>query len=245
MKPRNDRALVLSAFCLELEGYRRTDEGRIRDANDFLRFFFPLEGGGRKDAIFVHIPRQIRGPIISGWGVRGKQSALRDDDERVRSVVEDALAAEDLDAARFEAGLDARTVIDWAPLDEWWRFWRGATLPPHATRKALATARALRIFDDTWFLETVASRGGRLKGTDAVAENLTKDQIAGWVRAVHASGTASPDGLVAAITWETILAKTAPEALLMTLDALAARENLVNDGKSPPSGDKTSVPPPP
>ena len=40
MKPRNDRALALSAFCLEIEKYRRTPEGRVRNAEGFLHFYF-------------------------------------------------------------------------------------------------------------------------------------------------------------------------------------------------------------
>ena len=45
MKPRNDRALALSAFCLEIESYRRTPEGRARDADAFLRFYFARATG--------------------------------------------------------------------------------------------------------------------------------------------------------------------------------------------------------
>ena len=68
MKPRNDRALALSAFCLEIEKHRRTPEGRVRNAEAFLHFYFPRQGDGTAatDRLFVHLPREVRGPIIAG-----------------------------------------------------------------------------------------------------------------------------------------------------------------------------------
>src|SRR3954471_14880198 len=107
MKPRNDRALALSAFCLEIEGHRRTADGRVRDATAFLQFYFARDSGGAAatDRLFQHLPSEVRAPIIAGWRVRGLKAALRDDDERVRAVVADALEAGDIDAAMFETGL--------------------------------------------------------------------------------------------------------------------------------------------
>jgi hypothetical protein len=234
MKPRNDRALALSAFCLEIERYRRTPEGRVRNAEAFLHFYFPRQGDGTAatDRLFVHLPREVRGPILAGWRIRGLKAALRDDDDRVKLVVLDALEAGDLDATMFEEGVVPETLIDYAPLDEWWSLWRGAALPNAAVQKALATARAMHLIDDTWFLENVEGRGGKTKGTDAVADTMTKDDIIGWIRGIHASGDASPAGVIAARGWENVLAKTSPEALLAALDAFARKVQLVSPATS-------------
>ncbi|MDB4941414.1 MAG: hypothetical protein JWP97_948 [Labilithrix sp.] len=240
MKPRNDRALALSAFCLEIEKHRRTPEGRVRNAEQFLHYYFPRTGSGAAatvDRLFVHLPPEVRGPVIAGWRIRGLKAALRDDDERVKAVVLDALEAGDLDAPTFEGGLGPETVVDYVPLDEWWTFWRGAALPNAAVQKALATARAMHLVDDAWFLENVSGRGGKVRGTDAVCDTLSKDEITAWIKGVHASGDASPAGIVAARGWESILAKTAPEALLAALDAFAAKVHLVTSASvAPPNG---------
>ncbi len=244
MKPRNDRALALSAFCLEIEKHRRTPDGRVRNAEAFLHFYFPRQGDGSAatDRLFVHLPREVRGPIIAGWRIRGLKAALRDDDERVKAVVLDALEAGDLDAAMFEEGVVPETLIDYVPLDEWWSFWRGTALPNAAVQKALATARAMHLIDDKWFLENVEGRGGKTKGTDAVADTLTKDDIIGWIRGIHTSGDASPAGLVAARGWDNVLAKTAPEALLAALDAFARKVHLVLPAPSTAPRPLTSPP---
>lgn len=242
MKPRNDRALALSAFCLEIEKYRRTPEGRVRNAEGFLQFYFPKQADGTvPDRIFVHLPREVRGPIVAGWRIRGLKAALRDDDERVKAVVADALEAGDLDAKMFEEGVVPETLIDYAPLDEWWSFWRGAAVPNSAVQKALATARAMHLIDDKWFLENVQGRGGKLKGTDSVSDTLTKDEVTAWIRGIHASGDGSPAGVVAARTWDAILAKTAPDALLAALDAFARKVHLV--AASPGAPKPLSSPP--
>jgi len=237
MKPRNDRALALSAFCLEIESYRRTTEGRARDAETFLDFYFarPSDGSPPVDRLFSHLPREVRAPVIAGWGVRGLKAALRDDDERVRGVVLDALEAGDVDAAMFESGVSPEVLIDYVPLDEWWQFWRGTALPDASVQKALAVARACRLIDDEWFLGAVEARGGKLKGTDAIADTLTKDEVIAWVRALRASGDASPSGVVAALGWENVLAKTAPETRLSVLDSFARKVRLVKtDSMMPP-----------
>jgi hypothetical protein len=94
-------------------------------------------------------------------------------------------------------------------------------------QRALAQARELGLFDDRWFLEHVKGRGGRLAGTDIVCDTLPKDQIIAWIRNVHTSGDGSPAGLVSAIGWDTILAKTSQEALLFALDQFAQKVGLV------------------
>ena len=235
MKPRNDRALALSAFCLEIEKHRRTPEGRVRNADGFLQFYFPRsgDGAGGTDRLFMHLPQEVRGPILAGWRIRGLKAALRDDDAGVKAVVLDALEAGDLDATMFEEGVTPDRLVDYTPLDEWWSFWRSEELPNAAVQKALATARAMHLVDDSWFLAHVEGRGGRVKGTDAVCDPLTKDEICRWIRGIHASGDASPAGLVAARGWDNVLAKTAPDALLAALDAFARKVHLVPEAAPP------------
>lgn len=225
---RNDRKNGVTQFCLTMEQHRRTEAGRVRTAKEMLDIFFPRTGPAPEDKIFHHLPPEVRGPIVSGWGVRGAKSAVRDSDEKIRQVVFDALAAGDIDETSFENGIDAQTLIDWAPLVDWWSFWRTGKLTGVAIQKALAVARELELFDDRWFLQNVEGRGGKLKGTDTLCDTLSKDQIVGWIRKLHESGDGSPAGLVAAVSWETILAKTSQEALLFALDAFATKVGLVH-----------------
>ena len=53
-----------------LEEHRRTPEGRVRTAAHFLSHFFPTEDGSPSDRVFSHMPKEVRGPILSGWGIR-------------------------------------------------------------------------------------------------------------------------------------------------------------------------------
>ena len=223
----NDRKDPVTKFCLAMEEHRRTEAGRVRTAREMVDFFFPRAQGTAEDRIFVHIPPEVRGPIVSGWGVRGAKSAIRDTDEKIRDVVYDALAAGDIDEAIFEEGVDAQTLIDWAPLTEWWTFWRTGKLTGVAIQKALAVGRELALFDDRWFLQNVDGRGGKLKATDTLCDTLSKDQIVAWIRKVHESGDGSPAGLITALGWETVLSKTSQEALLFALDAFAKKVGLV------------------
>src|SRR5262249_11111000 len=158
--------------------HRRTQPGRVRTAKEMLDVFFPRGNTGMvvQDRVFVHMPPEVRGPILSRWGIRGAKSALRDSDTKVRTVVEDALAAGDVDDRMFEEGIDAQTLIDWVPLTEWWHFWRTGKLSGIAIQTALETARALGLFDDRWFLLNVDGRNGRLKGTDTLCDTLAKEQ---------------------------------------------------------------------
>lgn len=224
---RNDRTNAVTKFCLAMEEHRRTEAGRVRTAREMVDFFFPRTNGVAEDRVFRHIPPEVRGPIVSGWGVRGAKSAVRDNDEKTRLVVQDAFAAGDIDEAMFEEGVGAQILIDWVPLSEWWTFWRTGKLTVSAIQKALATGRELGLFDDRWFLLNVEGRGGKLKGTDTICDTLSKDQIVAWMRKIYESGDGSPAGLVKAVGWETILSKTSQEALLFALDALAKKVGLV------------------
>jgi hypothetical protein len=225
-KPRNDRQNAVTKFCLAMEQFRRTDAGRVKNAKDLVDHFFPYDAGKAVDQLFVHLPREVRAPVVAGWGIRGAKAALRDDDDRIRNVVHDAILAGDIDATIFEEGVTPGIIADWVPLGEWWGFWRSGKVSGVPAQKALATARELGLFDDRWFLENLDGRGGRLKGTDTIADTLSKEQIVAWVRGIHASGDGSPAGIVAALGWEVILTKTAQEALLFALDALAKKLGL-------------------
>jgi hypothetical protein len=225
--PRNAPDAGVTKFCRLLEEYRRTDAGRVKSARELLDALFPHDERAAEDRIFRMIPREVRGPIVSGWGIRGKKSAIMDDDDRVRAVVHDALLAGDLDEKMFELGLSSDVLVDWIPLGDWWAFWRSGRITGAPVQRALAIARELGLFDDAWFLDNVRGRGGRLGGTDIVCDALPKDQIIAWLRNLHATGDGSPAGLVASLGWEVILAKTSAEALLHALDAFAQKVGLV------------------
>ena len=226
-KPRNDRQSAVTKFCLAMEELRRTEGGRVKDAKQLVAQFFPHDAKHATDHLFVHLPREVRAPIVAGWGIRGAKAALRDDDERIRNVVHDAILAGDIDEAAFEEGVTPAILVDWVPLDEWWSFWRSGKVAGVPVQKALATARELALFDDAWFLDNLEGRGGRLKGTDTICDTLSKDQIIAWVRNIHASGDGTAAGIVAALGWDTILTKTSQEALQFALDALAKKVGLV------------------
>ncbi|MBX3204835.1 MAG: hypothetical protein KF764_07190 [Labilithrix sp.] len=225
-----------------MEEHRRTEVGRVRTAREFVANFFPYDDNGATDKVFNAMPNDVRGPILSNWGIRGGKAALKDDDAKVKNVVHDALVAGDIDEAIFEEGVTAQVLVDWIALAEWWSFWRHGKLTGVAIQKALATARELELIDDRWFFANVQGRGGKLKGTDVVCDTLSKDQIVAWVRKLHESGDGSPAGLVSALGWETILAKTAQDALLFALDAFARKAGLVTDDA--PDKDKKEEPAP-
>ncbi len=237
-KPRNDRNQAVTKFCLAMEEHRRTEAGRVRTAKEYLAHFFPHDETTSKDQLFRYMPNDVRGPILAHWGIRGAKAALKDDDEKVKFVVHDALVAGDLDEATFESGVTAEILIDWIVLAEWWSFWRHGRLTGVAIQKALAVARELGLIDDKWFLLNIQGRGGKLKGTDVLCDTLSKDQIVGWIRKMHESGDGSPAGVVAAIGWETVLQKTAQDALLFALDQFARKAGLAPEIEKPPVSQK-------
>jgi hypothetical protein len=226
-KARNDLSAAVPKFCLALEEYRRTPEGRVRTSQEMLAAFFPHDDKTSTDRILKYVPQDVRGPIIAAWGIRGIKAALRDTDEKVQTVVHDALIAGDIDHSAFEDGLAPETLIRWVPLAEWWAFWRGGKLTKQAIHKALTTAYDLYLFDAKWFLDTVQGRGGALKGTDVLSEGLTKEDLTAWVRRIHEAGDGSPKGVVAAIGWDKIVGKTANDVLVAAIDAMVAKVGLV------------------
>jgi hypothetical protein len=233
-----------------MEEHRRTEVGRVRTAKEFVAIFFPHDDAKATDKLFHLLPAEVRGPVLSTWGIRGSKAALKDSDEKVRDVVHDALVAGDIDEGIFEDGVTANTLIDWVALPDWWSFWRHGRLTGVAIQKALATARELNLIDDRWFLTNLQGRGGKLKGTDVVCDTLSKDQIVGWMRKLHESGDGSPAGMVAALGWETILTKTAQDALLFALDAFAKKAGLIveraersGEAQPPPASKKEELAP--
>ena len=251
---RNDLSAAVPKFCLALEEYRRTPEGRVRTSQDLLATFFPHDDKSSTDKVFKHLPNEVRGPIVAAWGIRGMKAAMRDNDERVQQVVYDALLAGDVDHQAFEEGLAPETLTRWVPLGELWAFWRGGKLSKQAIHKAMATAYELYLFDARWFLETLTAKSGTLKGTDVLADGLTKDDLTQWVRRIHETGDGTPKGLVAALGWDKIVAKTSNDVLVAVLDAVVTKVGLVvapAKESSPkavdslvPKGDAKPEPPP-
>ncbi len=226
-KARNDLSAAVPKFCLALEEHRRTNDGRVRTSQEMLTTFFPHDDKTCSDRILKYLPNDVRGPIIAAWGIRGIKAALRDSDEKVQSVVYDALVAGDIDHVAFEDGLAPETLIRWVPLADWWSFWRGGKLTKQAIHKALSTAYELYLFDARWFLDTIQAKGGSIKGTDVLADGLTKEDLTGWVRRIHETGDGSPKGIVSALGWDKIVAKTANDVLISVLDAMVAKVGLV------------------
>jgi hypothetical protein len=232
---RNDIESPVPKFCFGLEVHRRTPDGRVRTAQEFLAHFFPHDKKSSTDRVFHYLPTEVRAPILTTWGVRGKKSALMDDDGKVQSVMHDALVAGDVDASMFEDALSADTIMRWIDLSDWWTFWRGGKITKYTILKALESAYELGLFDADWFLDSVRAQGGKLRGTDVLAEGLNKADLTEWVRRIHEGGDGSPKGLLAALGWDQIVAKTADEVLVAVLDAMALKVSLAAplDGKVP------------
>ena len=226
-KARNDLSAAVPKFCLALEEHRRTPDGRVRTSQELLTTFFPYDDKGSTDKIFKYLPNEARGPIVAAWGIRGIKAALRDSDEKTQQVMYDALVAGDVDHSAFEEGLGPETLVRWLPLADLWAFWRAGKLSKQAIHKAMATAYELYLFDARWFLDTINSRGGALKGTDVLSDQLTKDDLTQWVRRIHETGDGTPKGLVAALGWEKIVAKTPNDVLSAVRDAMVAKVGLV------------------
>jgi hypothetical protein len=199
----------------------------VRTSHELLATFFPHDETTCTDRLFKYLPNDVRGPIVAAWGIRGHKAALRDTDDKIQQVVHDALVAGDLDHAAFEEGLSPETLARWMPLGDLWAFWRAGKLTKQAIHKALSVAYELHLFDARWFLDVVQARGGALKGTDVLADGLTKDELTQWIRRIHETGDATPKGLVGALGWEKIIAKTSNDVLVGVLDAMVTRVGLL------------------
>ena len=233
-KPRNDRDLALTKFCRAMEEHRRTEAGRVRTAKEFVAHFFPYDEKKATDQLFLHMPNDVRGPVLAKWGIRGSEG--RAQGRRREGEVRRPRRARGRGHRRrhLRGGRRrARSSSTGSSLADWWTFWRHGKLTGVAIQKALATAREVGLIDDKWFLENVQGRGGKLKGTDVLCDTLSKDQIVAWLRRLHETGDGSPSGIVAALGWETILAKTAQDALLFALDQFARKTGLVAEPARP------------
>ncbi len=238
--PRNDPQASLTRFCLALEEHRRTPEGRVKTAQQFVAHFFTQSETAPQDRIFCHVPKDVRGPVISAWGIRGSKAALRDSDEKVASVVSDALIATDLSPTAFEEGVSAAITVAWVPLTEWWSFWRASVLTKAALGKALVTAYDLVLFDAAWMFEHLESKTH--KGTDVVSEALGKEELSAWIKQVHASKDGTDKGLLQALGWEKLIAKTNNDSLVGLLDALAIKVGLTPAPEQPAAKTDPPVP---
>lgn len=245
--PTNDLDSSVTKFCLSLERDRRTPEGRSRSEREFREHFFPYDDGIARDRILKFLPRDVRGPIIASWGIRGRKAAMRDDDPKVRAVVHDAFVAGDIDDQTFEDGLAPELIIGWVELADWWRFWRGGKHTKYSIQRALETAYDLELLDARWFLDTLESGGGKLHGTDVLVEGMSKTELADWIKKIHESGDGSPRGLLNALGWPTLVAKTSNAVLLSAMDAFAQKNGLVKDkfkaDEGEPDGHRGSTPP--
>jgi len=245
--PTNDLDASVTKFCLSLERDRRTPEGRSRSEREFREHFFPYDDGIARDRILKFLPRDVRGPIIASWGIRGRKAAMRDDDSRVRAVVHDAFVAGDIDDQTFEDGLAPELITGWVELADWWRFWRGGKHTKYSIQRALETAYDLELLDARWFLDTLESGGGKLHGTDVLVEGMSKTELADWIKKIHESGDGSPRGLLNALGWPTLVAKTSNAVLLSAMDAFANKNGLVKDkfkaDEGEPDGHRGSTPP--
>jgi len=245
--PTNDLDASVTKFCLSLERDRRTPEGRSRSEREFREHFFPYDDGIARDRILRFLPTDVRGPIIASWGIRGRKAAMRDDDPKVRAVVHDAFVAGDIDDQTFEDGLAPELIIGWVELADWWRFWRAGKHTKYSIQRALETAYDLELLDARWFLDTLESGGGKLHGTDVLVEGMSKTELADWIKKIHESGDGSPRGLLNALGWPTLVAKTSNAVLLSAMDAFANKNGLVKDkfkaDEGEPEGHRGSTPP--
>lgn len=241
-EPKNDRNLATVKLCLALEGYRREEEGRVRTADELVQHFFPHDEARSEDKLFFRMPKEVRGPLLAAWGIRGIKAALRDDDDKVRSVVHDALVAGDIDSAAFEETVTAELLADWIPQEAYWAFWRGGKLSPAVVRRALTFARELGLYDARWLLATLTTKGGRLTGIDALTDVLGKDQLAAWLRRIHEAKDASPRAMLEALGWDVAFAALPVSALLELLDAMAKARGLVAAPAAPtPASDRDAA----
>lgn len=222
-------SLELRRFCLALEEYRRTPEGRVRTSEELVGSFFPHDREIVADQIFRYMAKETRAAILSGWKIRGPKTALRDDDAKVEEVVHDALLAGDIDATAFETGITAELLVNSVPLTEWWIFWRTGKLSAPVLVHALLIARDQKLLDAAWFLDNVVATEGEARGIDVFAPKLSKEDLSAWVRAIASSGNATPEGVVTALGWEKILGALPVSSLLLLIDGLIRRIGLSLD----------------
>jgi hypothetical protein len=222
--PYNDAAAPLTRFCLSLEKERRKERGPIRSGAEFRRHYFPYDAARADDRVLKLLPRDVRGPVLVEWGIRGKKTALRDDDDRVVGAVHDAFLAGDIDDTAFEEGIVPEMLVAWVDLSDFFRFWRACQPSKGALGLALESAYELGLFDARWFFGAIESDGRR--GTDVMADPLSESELGAWIKEIHRTGDGSPRGLLGALGWQKLVACTPAPVLLAVIDALAGKTGL-------------------
>src|SRR6266536_339210 len=223
----NDLRAPLSKFCLWLESDRRTEAGRILSATECREHFFWYDAVCASDRIMTRLPREVRASILTGWGIRGKRTALRDDDQRVCAALHDAFLADDVDDQLFEEGISAETLIEWSDLADWWSFWRSGRHTTHSLTLAFEAASDLGLIDLQWFLGAMESLDGTQRGIDVVTSDMSHEELGDWIRNIHRLGDGSPMGLIETIGWPLLVATTPAPVLLSVLDAFATKVGFV------------------
>ena len=227
-KPRNDRNHAVTKFCLAMEEHRRTEAGRVRTAKEFVAHFFPYDEQKANDQLFLHMPqrrpraraREVGHPRRQG-GAQGRRRA--GEARRPRRARRGRHRRGDLRRGRRRPTSSSTG----SPLAEWWSFWRRARSPASPIQKALATARELGLIDDQ--LVPRERPGPRRQAEGHRRRSATRSARIRSSRGCASStsrGDGSPAGIVAALGWETVLAKTAQDALLFALDQFARKAGL-------------------
>jgi hypothetical protein len=219
-------SVELRRFCLALEEFRRTPEGRVRTSEELVQSFFPHDGDIVADQLFRYMPKETRGPILSGWKIRGPKTALRDDDAKIEQVVHDSFRSGDLTHEMFEAAVTPELLINAVPLTEWWIFWRTGKLTPAILVHALLVAHDQKLLSAGWFLDHVMASEGDARGIEVFASKLSKDDLTTWIREIAKSGNASSEGIVSALGWEKILTALSVSSLMILIDGLITRIGL-------------------
>jgi hypothetical protein len=127
----------------------------------------------------------------------------------------------------FEDALAPNVIMRWVDLTDWWAFWRGGKITKYSILRALESGYEAALFDADWFLNTIRSHGGKLKGTDVLSEGLSKEDLSEWVRNIHESADGTAKGILGALGWDKIVAKTADSVLIAVVDAIALKVALV------------------
>ena len=81
-----------------------------------------------------------------------------------------------------------------------------------------------------WFFEVIEAKSGQLKGTDVIAEGLTKNDLTDWLKRIHERGDGSPRGILETLGWEKLVQHTTNESLLAAIDAMARKNGLAEKG---------------
>jgi len=107
-------------------------------------------------------------------------------------------------------------------------------------QKALTVAYDLALFDARWFSRYGSSQSGALKGTDVLADGLSKEDLVAWIKRIHEGGTVRRRASWRPSAGKRFAAKTRDEALVAVLDAVVTKVGLVppkdaKEGATPPA----------